>query len=153
MAGLARSQQHHHHRALGHHSHPGTAAVGEHQGGATQQQGRGRKGLAGQPLPAQQRHQGQRDGGQQEASEQVGVVEGAVDADRAVCHGVGIGPAGQLAGIAKQLADAHHARHQRSGQQGGHHPVPPDRSCGQQLTHQGIHAQVAEQFQQTVQGG
>ena len=116
MAGLTGSQEHHHHGGFGHQAHPGPPAVGEHHRRNAKQQGCGGKGFAGQSLPAQQGHQGQRDRRQQEASQQVGVVEGSVDADGAVGHRIGIGPTGQFGGVAKQLAKAHHAGDQFTGQ-------------------------------------
>ena len=151
-AGAADGQQEDDHPGLGHQSHPGAAAVGEHQGCQAQHQGRQGKQLAGQPGPAQQTHQGQRQHGQEVTRQQVGVFQGAVDPHRAIRHRIGVGPAGQFAGVRIELADADHAGDQFAGQQGRHDPVPPDRRSAEQLAHQGVDPQVADQFHQPLGG-
>ena len=115
MAGLAQHQQQADRAQARHQAQPAAAAVAEHQGGAAEHQGG--KGIEplGPAAPTQEGHHGQGQDRQQVAGQQVGVLQGAVDPDRAVGHGVGIGPAGQFAGVAVELADRDHGAGQFAG--------------------------------------
>ena len=99
-------------------------------------------------MPAQTGDDGQRQQGQQIARQQIGVAEGAIDPDRAGADGVGISPARQFFGGGIQLPEGQHAAEQSAAEQGGQQPVPPQAALVEQFAHQGVNAQIADQFQQ-----